>query len=289
LNNNESNFKPILPLGVELKKITFTKKQLKKLHFVNQCGWMGCGAVSTGKPYPDGWMGMLIYIDNPLLGEIDSVLCPDHVKALNSVLRRDLHFCDWRDCECRFKGKNSEMPKGWKAFYIDKAEDEPGTTGINFLCPDHITTYQTLMKNERFEGCDWQGCGNSPSENAGWKKITVFDMTGGKTDAFLCADHAKSFEQLLVIPKHGDDEYCLVEGCKAHYHFQERGKLPNGWRGLSLVKDKPYKSLHDQIKDLLENEVGNLCPVHLKEVAKYLKFGYRLDLMLSETEAKNPN
>ncbi len=68
--------------------------------------------------------------------------------------------------------------------------------------------------------------------------------------------------------------FCAWQGCRSRY----KGELPAGWRMIAVFKDDSsiYSVLHGEID-------GCLCPLHVKELGKYLKMGFKLDLAADES------
>jgi hypothetical protein len=150
LNNNELNFKGILPLGVESKEVIITPKMAKKiLQGEHACGWLNsdiktsCDASYKGMNMPKGWKCLNIFTENSLDGEVDGTLCPAHAKAIRALLKDELKrfTCGWQGCEAHFIGLN--IPLGWRqiALYYEPKIEGNGhtyerTDGV--LCPKHL-------------------------------------------------------------------------------------------------------------------------------------------------------
>lgn len=61
------------------------------------CAWAGCGKRCHGLPPPDGWVCFATFIETQEPGVLrfqtdtvirDAVLCPDHARELESLLKR---------------------------------------------------------------------------------------------------------------------------------------------------------------------------------------------------------
>jgi hypothetical protein len=66
---------------------------------------------------------------------------------------------------------------------------------------------------------------------------------------------------------------CEWKGCESHY----TGGMPPGWRSIAVYEDGPFDGEID----------GELCPTHVKELGKYLKLGFRLELASMENRGEN--
>jgi len=103
MENNESNFKGILPMGVEVKEVMITPEMAKKILAKGMsCAWKDCKASYKGFNPPENWRNIVIFRQGG--SDVDGMLCPNHIKELSSLIkktRRDTehNICAWDGCD----------------------------------------------------------------------------------------------------------------------------------------------------------------------------------------------